>query len=50
MTKPAPASSTLFKGGTLLSKAHGLISRFSEDIDVVVFRSDLGEGATVAEL
>jgi hypothetical protein len=40
----------LFKGGTSLSKAHGLISRFSEDIDVVVYRDDLGEGATVAEL
>jgi hypothetical protein len=40
----------LFKGGTSLSKAHGLISRFSEDIDVVVYRDDLGEGATVTEL
>jgi Nucleotidyl transferase AbiEii toxin, Type IV TA system len=40
----------LFKGGTSLSKAHGLISRFSEDIDVVVYRDDLGEGASVAEL
>src|SRR5690349_11515901 len=34
----------LFKGGTSLSKGYGLISRFSEDIDVTVFRSDLGEG------
>jgi hypothetical protein len=25
---------TLFKGGTSLSKAYGLISRFSEDIDI----------------
>jgi hypothetical protein len=33
----------LFKGGTSLSKAFGLISRFSEDIDVTVFRDDLGE-------
>lgn|GEM_PF-1585634 len=31
----------LFKGGTALSKAHALISRFSEDIDITVFRSDL---------
>jgi Nucleotidyl transferase AbiEii toxin, Type IV TA system len=31
----------LFKGGTSLSKAYGLISRFSEDIDVTVFRDDL---------
>jgi hypothetical protein len=29
----------LFKGGTSLSKAYGLISRFSEDIDVTVFRT-----------
>ena len=40
----------LFKGGTSLSKAFGLISRFSEDIDVTVFRGDLGQAADVAEL
>jgi predicted nucleotidyltransferase component of viral defense system len=34
----------LFKGGTSLSKAFGLISRFSEDIDITVFREDLGQG------
>ena len=32
----------LFKGGTSLSKAFGLIARFSEDIDITVFRADLG--------
>lgn len=32
----------IFKGGTSLSKAFGLIERFSEDIDLVVFRDDLG--------
>lgn len=32
----------LFKGGTSLSKAFGLIRRFSEDIDLVVCREDLG--------
>ena len=32
----------LFKGGTSLSKAFGLIRRFSEDIDLVVYRGDLG--------
>lgn len=32
----------LFKGGTSLSKVFGLIKRFSEDIDLVVFRDDLG--------
>ena len=40
----------LFKGGTSLSKAYGLISRFSEDIDVTVFRDDLGEPASVEDL
>lgn len=40
----------LFKGGTSLSKGFGLISRFSEDIDVTVFRDDLGAAATIAEL
>lgn len=32
----------LFKGGTSLSKVFGAIQRFSEDIDIVVFRDDLG--------
>lgn len=32
----------LFKGGTSLSKGFGLIRRFSEDIDLVVCREDLG--------
>ncbi len=40
----------LFKGGTSLSKGYGLISRFSEDIDITVYREDIGEPATVAEL
>lgn len=40
----------LFKGGTSLSKGFGLIRRFSEDIDVTVFRDDLGETATIEEL
>ena len=40
----------LFKGGTSLSKAFGLIARFSEDIDVTVFREDLGQAASVDEL
>lgn len=40
----------LFKGGTSLSKAYGLISRFSEDIDVTVFRDDIGERASIVEL
>ena len=32
----------LFKGGTSLSKVFGLIDRFSEDIDLVVYRDGLG--------
>lgn len=39
-----------FKGGTSLSKGFGLINRFSEDIDVTVFRDDIGEPATIEEL
>jgi len=31
-----------FKGGTSLSKAFGLVNRFSEDVDIVVSREDLG--------
>ena len=40
----------LFKGGTSLSKAFELISRFSEDIDISVFRDDLGHNTNTAEL
>lgn len=40
----------LFKGGTSLSKAYGLINRFSEDIDVTVFRDDLGHPGATAEI
>jgi Nucleotidyl transferase AbiEii toxin, Type IV TA system len=47
--KPGPPR-LLFKGGTSLSKAYGLISRFSEDIDITVFRQDIGEAATFEEL
>ena len=32
--------STIFKGGTALSKCFNLIERFSEDIDLVVLRND----------
>jgi hypothetical protein len=40
----------LFKGGTSLSKSFGLIDRFSEDIDVTVFRDDIGAAAGIEEL
>ncbi len=47
---PADHPRFLFKGGTSLAKAYGLISRFSEDIDITVFREDLGQEASVPEL
>lgn len=48
--RPTGAPRLLFKGGTSLSKAYGLIQRFSEDIDITVFRDDLDEAASVEEL
>jgi len=47
---PAGHPRFLFKGGTSLSKGYGLISRFSEDIDITIFREDLGQAASVPEL
>lgn len=47
---PAGGPRLLFKGGTSLSKAYGLIDRFSEDVDVTVFRNDLGQHASLDEL
>jgi hypothetical protein len=38
---PDPAH-LIFKGGTSLSKAYGVIERFSEDIDLSLNREDLG--------
>ena len=40
----------LFKGGTSLSKAYGRLSKFSEDIDITVFRADLGHAASMKEI
>jgi Nucleotidyl transferase AbiEii toxin, Type IV TA system len=48
--RPADGPRLLFKGGTSLSKAYGLIQRFSEDIDITVFRDDLDQPASVEEL
>jgi predicted nucleotidyltransferase component of viral defense system len=47
---PAGDPRLLFKGRTSLSKAYGLIDRFSEDIDVTVFRDDIGHAVSVEEL
>ncbi len=46
---PKAGPRLLFKGGTSLSKAYGLIQRFSEDIDVTVFRDDLDQAVSVEE-
>ena len=40
----------LFKGGTSLSKGYGLIERFSEDIDITVFRADIDAPASIEDL
>ena len=40
----------LFKGGTSLSKAFTLVPRFSEDIDITVFREDIGQTVDAAAL
>jgi hypothetical protein len=48
--RPAGGPRLLFKGGPSLSKGYDLIKRFSEDIDVTVFRDDLEEPALVEEL
>src|ERR1700684_1883919 len=47
---PAGGPRLLFKGGTSLSKGYGLIERFSEDIDVTVFRDDLDEAVSLEDL
>ena len=40
----------LFKGGTSLSKGFGLIQRFSEDVDVTVYRDDLDQAYSIEQL
>jgi hypothetical protein len=39
-----------FKGGTSLSKVHGLIKRFSEDVDITVDFRELGCELTIPQL
>ena len=48
--KSSIAQYTVFKGGTSLSKAWGLIDRFSEDIDLALDRSYLGFTQTDEEM
>ncbi|MEE8059029.1 MAG: nucleotidyl transferase AbiEii/AbiGii toxin family protein [Pseudomonadales bacterium] len=40
----------IFKGGTSLSKAHRLIDRFSEDIDLAIFNKDMGDARRKRQL
>lgn len=47
-TLPDIGQHLTFKGGTSLSKAWGLIQRFSEDIDLVVDKEALGFGGAAA--
>jgi len=44
-TMPGVGEHLTFKGGTSLSKAWGLIERFSEDIDLIVDKDVLGFGS-----
>ncbi|MFS0827397.1 nucleotidyl transferase AbiEii/AbiGii toxin family protein [Pseudomonas phoenicis] len=51
---PAPASidvatRLIFAGGTCLSKAHGLIDRMSEDIDIKVILEEAPDGYTLKQ-
>jgi hypothetical protein len=39
--RPSDPIGLYFKGGTSLSKAYGLIKRFSEDIDIGIYKADL---------
>lgn len=43
---PAIGEHITFKGGTSLSKAWGLIKRFSEDVDLVIDKETLGYGGS----
>ncbi len=40
-TRPTEGHTAVFKGGTSLSKAFGLIERFSEDIDLLIVTDDV---------
>lgn len=48
LVKSAHAKSVVFKGGTSLSKAHKVIHRFSEDIDLAVIVAE-GENGNVVK-
>lgn len=39
---PEVSDYIIFKGGTTLSKVHGVIQRFSEDVDLTIHRAAFG--------
>jgi len=45
---PGVGEHLTFKGGTSLSKAWGLIERFSEDVDIIVAKEPIGFGGDAA--
>lgn len=47
---PSNGPRLLFKGGTSLSKGYGLTERFSEDIDITVFRTDIDAEISIEAL
>jgi hypothetical protein len=47
---PSSGPRLLFKGGTSLSKGYGLTERFSEDIDITVFRTDIDAEISIEAL
>ncbi|MEK7227085.1 MAG: nucleotidyl transferase AbiEii/AbiGii toxin family protein, partial [Bacteroidota bacterium] len=44
LSKSKYAGQTVFKGGTSLSKAYGLINRFSEDVDIAIINDNNKSG------
>ncbi len=47
LSKSKYADLTVFKGGTSLSKAYGLISRFSEDVDLALCHTEEQSGNSI---
>jgi Nucleotidyl transferase AbiEii toxin, Type IV TA system len=55
VTKPIEDIRVVFKGGTSLSKAYGMVERFSEDVDILVvltreLSKDFGKGSIGARM
>ena len=50
LSKSKFATETVFKGGTSLSKGFGLISRFSEDVDIAIINAADKSGNVVKNI